>query len=64
MNWKTSDVNDFCIPIFLDNMGWFLCDIGKLHNDEYLIYVFTGNIENCTPIIFLIGYFIVIGIDI
>ena len=33
-------------------MGWFLVVIGKLHSDEYLIYIFTGNVENGNPIIF------------
>ena len=52
MNWKTSYVNGLCVSIFLDNMGWFFGVIGKFHNDEYLIYIFTGNVENGTPIIF------------
>ena len=33
-------------------MGCFLGVIGKLHNDECLIYIFTWNVENVTPIIF------------
>ena len=52
MNWKTSDINGLCSSIFLDRMGWLLGVIGKLHNDECLIYIFTGNVENGTPIIF------------
>ena len=52
MNCKTSDVPGFCISIFLDKMGWLLGIIGKLHNDGCLIYIFTGNVENVTPIIF------------
>ena len=52
MNSKSSDVNGLCISIFLDKMVWFLGVIGKLHNDECLIYIFTGNVENGTPIIF------------
>ena len=52
MNWKTSDINGLCILIFLDNMGWFLGVIGKLHNDECLIHTFTGNFENGILIIF------------
>ena len=51
MNWEKSDVNGLCISILLDNMGWFLGVIGKLHNDECLIYIFTGNVENVTPIL-------------
>ena len=52
MNWKTADVNGVCISILLNNMGWYLSVIGKLHNDECLIYIFTGEFENDTPIIF------------
>ena len=52
MNWKTSDVNGLCISIFLDDMGWFFGVIGKFHNDECLIYIFTVNVENGTLIIF------------
>ena len=46
MNWKASYVNG------LDKMGWFLGVIGKNNNDECLIYIFTGNVENGTPTIF------------
>ena len=45
-----SDVNGLCISIFLDKMGCFWGVIGKLHNYECLIYIFTGNVENDTPI--------------
>ena len=33
-------------------MGWFLGVIGKLHDYECLIYIFTKKIEDGTPIIF------------
>ena len=33
-------------------MGWYVCFIGNIHNDEYLIYIFTGKVENGNPIIF------------
>ena len=33
-------------------MGWYLGVIGKLHNDECLIYIFTGEVLNGTPNIF------------
>ena len=33
-------------------MGWYLDVILKLHNDEYLIYIFTGKVEKGTKIIF------------
>ena len=52
MNWKTSDVNGLCVSIFLDKMGWLLGVKGRFHNDERLMYIFTGNVENGTPIIF------------
>ena len=34
-------------------MGYFLGFIGNIHNDECLIYIFTGNVENSTPIILI-----------
>ena len=52
MNWKTSDVDGLYIFIFLENMVWILGFIGNLHNDECLIYIFTGDVENGTQIIF------------
>ena len=52
MNWKISAVNGLCISILLNKMGWFLGVVGTPDNDECLIYIFTGNIENNTPIIF------------
>ena len=33
-------------------MGWLLGVIGKIHNDECLIYIFTENVENGTALIF------------
>ena len=52
MNWKTSDVNGLYISIFSNNMGRYLGVIGNPHNDECLIYIFLGKVENGTPIIF------------
>ena len=52
MNWKTSDVTGFCITILFNNMGWYLGVIGNLHNNEYLIYIFTYKVENGNYIIF------------
>ena len=52
MNRKTSDVNGLCIPIFVNNMGWHFSVIVQLHDYECLIYIFTGKVENDTPIIF------------
>ena len=33
-------------------MGWYLGVTGKLHNDECLIYIFTGEVPDVTPKIF------------
>ena len=33
-------------------MGWYLVVIIELHNAECIIYIFTGKVENGTPIIF------------
>ena len=52
INWKTSDVDGLCTLFFLHKMRWLLGVIVKLHNDECLICIFTGNVENGTPIIF------------
>ena len=52
MNWKLTDANGLCVSIFLKNMGWYLGVIGKLHNDEYLIYILTGKVQNGNPSIF------------
>ena len=51
MNHKTSNINGLCTSVFLDNMGWYLGVIGKLHNYECLIYMFTEIVENFTRII-------------
>ena len=32
-------------------MGWYFGLIGNLHHDEFLICIFTGKVENDTPII-------------
>ena len=50
--WKTLNVNGLCIPVFLNQMRWYLVVIVKLHNDECLIYIFTGKVENGTLVIF------------
>ena len=49
MNRKASNVNGFCISIFLDKMVCYLGVIGKLNNDDCLIYIFTEKVENGTP---------------
>ena len=33
-------------------MGWCLGVIGKLHNDTFIIYIFTGKVQNVTSSIF------------
>ena len=52
MNWEASKVTDLCISILLNNMGWYFGVIGKIHNTECLIYIFTGKCEIGTPGIF------------
>ena len=41
-----------CVYILLKDVGCYLGVIGKLHNDECLIYIFTGEVLNDTPNIF------------
>ena len=52
MNCKGTDANGFCVSILLKNLGCYLGVIGNLHNDECLIYIFTGKVQNGTPSIF------------
>ena len=51
MNWKISDANGLCISILFKNMGWYLGVIRNIDNDECRIYIFTGKVENDTPVI-------------
>ena len=51
MDHKTSNVHGLCISI-LNQMGWYLGVIVKLHNYQFLIYIFTDKFENGTLIIF------------
>ena len=44
-------------------MGWYLGDIGNIHNDECLLYIFTGRVENSTCIynyynIFMVSWWV------
>ena len=50
MEWK--DANRLCVFIFFKYMGCYLVVIGKLHNNECLIHIFTGEVINDTPNIF------------
>ena len=52
LNWKVTDVNGLGASIFLKYMGWYLGVPGKLHDDECMIYIFTGNVINGNPSIF------------
>ena len=61
INRKTSYVIGLCISILLNNMGWYLGVIGKLHNDECLIYILTGNVEMLLKL-FRIKHCIILGI--
>ena len=42
LNWNQNDANKWCDSIFLKCLVWYLGVIGNLHNDECLIYFFTG----------------------
>ena len=50
--FSKSDENGLGVYIFFKYIGWYLGVIGKLHNNECLIYVFTGECFNGTPNIF------------
>ena len=52
MNWKGTDSNCLWVSIILNNMGWYLGVIGNLHNDEFVIYISIGKVQNSTPSIF------------
>ena len=43
------NTNGLCASILFKYMLWWLGVIGKLHNDECLIYLFTGEVLNGTP---------------
>ena len=62
LNWKTSSVNGLCISFLLNNMGWYLGVIGKIHNDECLIYMIKGKVEMVLQL-FLIKKRIILGIN-
>ena len=59
MTLKISDANVLCVSIFLRNIWCWLGAIGNLDNNEFLIYIFTGKVENGTTIIFNKHYSIV-----
>ena len=52
MNWNRTDSNGLYVSILLKNMVWYLFVKGILHNDDCLIYIFTGKVQNGTPSIF------------
>ena len=47
--WNKRDANGSCVPVFIIDMGWYLWVIGRLHNDETLVYLFTGEVIDGTP---------------
>ena len=53
INWKHKYADSLCVSILLNNMVWHLVVIGNNQNNESLIYIFTGKIQNGTPIIFI-----------
>ena len=52
INLKGPGANGFFVSILLKIIGWGLGVIGNIHNDECIIYIFTGKFQNCTPSIF------------
>ena len=44
--------NGLCFYIFYKDTGWYLGVIGNLHNDEFIIYIFMGEVLNGTINIF------------
>ena len=52
MGWESSDANVFFVSILLKNMGWYVGVMGNIHNDECLVYIFTGKVQNVTPSMF------------
>ena len=50
--FKKKDSNGLCVSTFIKCMVWYLVVMGKIHGDEYLIYIFTGEVLNGTPKIF------------
>ena len=41
-----------CVSIWFKDMGWYLGVIGRIHKDECLINLFTGEVFNGNPNIF------------
>ena len=47
--WNNRDSNGLCVSILIKYMEWYLVVIGKLHNEECLIYIFIREIKYDTP---------------
>ena len=52
LNRNRKDANGLYVSIFFIDMGWYSGVMGKLHNYEYIIYIFTGEVINGNPNIF------------
>ena len=55
MHWNNTEQkysNELFVSIFIKDMGWYLGVIENFHNDDCLIYNFTGEVLNGTPNIF------------
>ena len=52
IRWDKRDANGLCVSIFIKDMVRYLGDIGKLHNEECIIYIFTGKVIYGNPKIF------------
>ena len=51
-NWNGKYSNGLCVSVFFEYTDWYLRVIGKLHNYECLVYIFTGEGLNVNPSIF------------
>ena len=50
--WNRKYASVLCVSVWFKDMGWYLGVIGRIHNDECLIYLFTGEVLNGNPNIF------------
>ena len=49
MMWNIIGVNVLCVEISTKEIGWYLLVIGKIHYEETLVYLFTGEVTTGTP---------------
>ena len=44
IRWDKRDANGLCVSIFIKDMVRYLGDIGKLHHNKSMLYIFTGEV--------------------